>query len=367
MPYLFNAIDTKRPYSVAFCLSSFALCLTFGQPGLARSSPHYTVTDLGILTGPKSEALGINDRGEIVGDADINVKDNTGTYITHAFLWHRGRLRDLGTLGGKGSKATGINNHRQIVGTSDIRGRFEYSFYTWNTHTFVWQHGSMRDLGVSNFVAINNRGEIVTDGSKGGLMLFQHRRRHSFRIPLAFNNAYAPNTGVHYWDGGAAAAINDRGSMTIDTSFSGDEGSYIRFPNGKLWLIVAGTANSIFGINQAGKAVGDIDGVAFLWNKGKIRKLGRLNHELSEAFGINDHDEVVGDVSDVGGNSASGLLYQAAFYWQKGKMHNLNKCIGENRGWKLQTARAINNRGQIVGTGLHNGKTRGFLLTPTTK
>ena len=33
-------------------------------------------------------------------------------------------------------------------------------------------------------------------------------------------------------------------------------------------------------------------------------------------------------------------------------------------GWTLTSATAINNRGQIVGTGLHNGQPRGFLMTP---
>ena len=35
--------------------------------------------------------------------------------------------------------------------------------------------------------------------------------------------------------------------------------------------------------------------------------------------------------------------------------------------WVLTSAMEINNRRQIVGIGLHNGKTRGFLMTPTTK
>ena len=33
-------------------------------------------------------------------------------------------------------------------------------------------------------------------------------------------------------------------------------------------------------------------------------------------------------------------------------------------GWVLVESKGINNRGQIVGTGLHHGKQRGFLLTP---
>jgi probable HAF family extracellular repeat protein len=45
-------------------------------------------------------------------------------------------------------------------------------------------------------------------------------------------------------------------------------------------------------------------------------------------------------------------------------MHDLESMIPEDSGWVLQIARAINNDGQITGTGIHNGATRAFLLTP---
>ena len=38
--------------------------------------------------------------------------------------------------------------------------------------------------------------------------------------------------------------------------------------------------------------------------------------------------------------------------------------IPAGSGWALQSANGINDRGQIVGTGLHNGHTRAYLLTP---
>lgn len=45
-------------------------------------------------------------------------------------------------------------------------------------------------------------------------------------------------------------------------------------------------------------------------------------------------------------------------------MKNLNALIPADSGWALTAATAINDAGQIVGTGILDGQTRAFLLTP---
>ena len=45
-------------------------------------------------------------------------------------------------------------------------------------------------------------------------------------------------------------------------------------------------------------------------------------------------------------------------------MQALDNLIPPNSGWVLEFANAINDHGQITGSGTHNGATRAFLLTP---
>ena len=86
---------------------------------LAAVEVRYTVADLGTLGGSASAAGGINNKGQVVGWA--NLPDDPYTY--HAFLWNgSGPLQDLGTLGGAESRAYGINDGGEIVGWSDMPG-----------------------------------------------------------------------------------------------------------------------------------------------------------------------------------------------------------------------------------------------------
>ncbi|MGA2032058.1 MAG: hypothetical protein ABSG68_07380 [Thermoguttaceae bacterium] len=73
--------------------------------GDAWGSFLYTVTDLGTFGGTISYAEGINDSGQVVGEAQTS---DYGPY--HAFLYSGGSMQDLGTLGGADSWASGAAN-----------------------------------------------------------------------------------------------------------------------------------------------------------------------------------------------------------------------------------------------------------------
>ncbi|MDA7640574.1 hypothetical protein N8787_02960 [Opitutaceae bacterium] len=110
---------------------------------------------IGDLGGSWSEALGVNDFGQVVGLANPS-----SSRYSRAFLWdpESGTI-DLGTLGGSQSIAWGINNVGQVVGWSiDSLGK---------QRAFIWDAANgMRELGLpanlgSRALAINDSGQIT--------------------------------------------------------------------------------------------------------------------------------------------------------------------------------------------------------------
>lgn len=87
------------------------------------------VHDLGTLgTGLRSQAFDINDRWQIVGASQISSADPAAE---HPFLFQNGKMTDLGTLGGISGRALGINERGLIVGdvgrSDDVQVAFLYA------------------------------------------------------------------------------------------------------------------------------------------------------------------------------------------------------------------------------------------------
>jgi probable HAF family extracellular repeat protein len=80
--------------------------------------------------------------------------------------------------------------------------------------------------------------------------------------------------------------------------------------------------------------------------------------DYSNVYGINDAGQLVGFSNAATGNSA--------FLWQNGVMTDLSTVAGvAGTGWSLTEAWAINDVGQIVGSGRNpQGDISAFILTP---
>ena len=119
-----------------------------------------------------------------------------------------------------------------------------------------------------------------------------------------------------------------------------------------------------YGINSQGHVVGDMSLVLFSTNKNAfiyrgsgLENLGTLGGSYSTASDINNSDALVGQSTATDGSLR-------AFLWTDGIMQDLNALISVDSGWVLTKAVAINNFGQIVGEGMHEGAVHAFLLSP---
>ena len=297
--------------------------------------------DIGTLGGSCSYGLGINDLGQITGEADTDNYDTYGNQIMHAFFYSaRTDMEDLGTLLGdsKSSSASGINDSGQVVGqydtgTYDINGLYEF-------HAFLYTPGiGMQDLGnllgdnkSSSANGINGSGQVV-----GGYYI----------------GTYDPteNLIVHAYRYGARTGMKDLGTL------------------------IGGSENSVgVCINDFGQFTGDADtgtydptgmpmAHAFL-NSARtgVKDLGTLGGLWSYGLGINNSGQVVGYSSIA---PVSGSFH--AFLYSNGNMIDLNTLIDPSSGWTLQSGQGINDLGQITGYGVINGQTHAFLMTPVMK
>jgi probable HAF family extracellular repeat protein len=132
------------------------------------------MVDLGTLGGQYSEALGVNDVGDIVGWSEGPHDAN------HAFLYRDGVMHDLGSLGGPSlnSEAHAINNHRQIVGiTNDV---------TINWVPALWESGTWYDLNAlippGSGWTLLGANDINDAGQITGIGYFDDAYQHAFLL-----------------------------------------------------------------------------------------------------------------------------------------------------------------------------------------
>jgi probable HAF family extracellular repeat protein len=270
--------------------------------GTARSTQAARMDGAGWRSLGDGEASDINRVGQVVGF--LNIDTPLGS-LPHATAWDsRGVPRDLGTLSdGAWSQAVAINDRGWIAGYAQARTL---------THAFVWRDAQgMRDLGSlgsgsSYAFAINSSGDVA--GSADGQAVL--------------------------WDAG-----------------------------GHVRILGAGAASLAYAMNDSGLVVGGAGDRGFSWQaRSGVTLLGSMaGTSSSTAVATNDLGQIVGSaaVSD-----SSGLPAFRAVIWQHEQMTDLNSLVDAGTGWQLTRATAINNRGQIVGSGTYHGQARAFMLTP---
>ena len=314
----------------------------------------YSIVDLGTLGTQGSVATGINANGQVSGYSLI------GTNAAHGWRYtSSGGLTDLGSFGGIETRAYGINNAGLVTGYSTTdKGE---------AHGFVSNGGGLTNIGGFGGNAdvfpqhINNAGQIA-----GFSFVGTDDRPFLFTPPnLSLNLGILATETIPAT--AAAYGVNDLGRVVgIGTGSNGLNRAFRSTKSGKLEELgtLGGDESWAYAINNAGQVVGSAsfistDTHAFLFDETTgMSDLGTLGGYTSAAFALNSKGLVVGTAELTSRESR-------AFVWSSSEgMRDLNEFIPVNAGWILSEARGVNDSGQIVGSGLLNGKPSAFLLTP---
>ena len=284
-------------------------------------------------------------------------------------------------------RPAGINNSQVIVGTSE-EGRAAL----WSKRAGLREAAVPSGFTNSEGVGLNDNGLAI-----GNAVDRRATQRQGFSFshdkvtplsgthsrPFAVNNAGqiagesqvpgATKSSAAIWDGAkvtplrdccasVAYGINNR-SVVIGNIYD-KSGRYRAFvwdqAHGLSRIGPESSFSTALAINQAGEILLQVypDDV-MLYRDGEMKRL-ELSDKRPAAHprAINDCDLIVGQYGPFGDADR-------AFVWSQAQgFHDLNDLIGEHKGWVLQAATGINEAGEIVGYGEHNGDDEGFLLIP---
>jgi uncharacterized membrane protein len=354
-----------------------------GQPNSPTSQLRIEATDcweihsLGTFGGDVSYAYDVNDSGQVVGTAAMaptifDPADPPRSYYP-AFVSapNGGALTAIVTDGKWGATAVAINNAGEVVGNTTIGSSFFVGFYvapdgTWhNTLSFAYA----RD--------INNSGQTLWDLTYSYLesAIGPSNQPPNGSDPIGLVDVLVLPALNKLDVDVQAAAFNDNGqvAVTASTSPQSAEGFYTP-PTAYRWssyegsIKLAPNAKQSFAkdINAMGQVVGvltheDNSQQAFVTRRysTSLVMLGQPG-DGNNPTGINNDSQIVGTRNIDG--ITYGYITIPFFVHQTITIDKLAEVTRD--GWSNLRPEAINNRGQVAGTGTIGGFSRAFLLTP---
>lgn len=344
-----------------------------------QKPPQFNITEIGILPGwQASQGTAISNSGTVVGfssSSGFSFSPSATSGTSEGWVYTNGTLTDLGTNGQSVTIPLSVNDPGQVVGLTvgSSGGAISQFFY---------QNGKFQNLqgfpaGVVPF-AINDAGQIsgtLNPGPAGqAAAIWNGHSEVALGLPQGAAVGWANGLSANGQIAGAAASSS---STIVPVVWINGQARTFTLPSGF-------SEGMALAVNNAGVAVGFIfspgssNTHAAMFSNGATIDLGTLSGgQGSVATGINDSGWVVGFGNSSGVDTsgpASGFssltalssLTQSssAFLWINGAIYDLNQLVPSGSGWVLSYAAGINNSGQIVGTGFHNGMQTAFVLTP---
>jgi probable HAF family extracellular repeat protein len=347
----------RQASPMSLLLTSLGLITAICFASSASAQNRYRITRIPAAPGANSSALGVNNKGEVVGYSFLGED-------YRAFLYSASdhSLIDVGSLGGKINAACAINDAGEVTGYSQD-GNGNLLAFVFSRNQQMASLGTLAGASSSEAFGINNSGEVVGDSQSGAQM---HR-------PVLFSNGSAQDLGVGSSSEPEALetafAINDAGQIVGRHSAGNNAFHAFVSANGNTtdFRTLGGANGEALGINKNGVVVGDsdtADGIlhAFVFDHSELKDLGTLPglEKASYARGINNSGEIVGE--------SESADQKRAFLYTKGQLVELDKLaenLSEAGFNSLDVAYDINDNGWIVGYGTTSDNlTAAFVAVP---
>jgi len=298
-------------------------------------------------------ALGLNNRAEVVGEYGMFRDDEFGESLRAFSFSSATNTLDLGWQPDWVTSAVGINNAGQIAVYGSEERPVKFSAFRY-TPGFGFEPLGSFGGEQTETEAINEAGQVTgfSEGPDGRSYVF----RYTDGIGME-------NIGTNFAITSRGFAINDQGWV----AGYGDGYAFLYRDDEGVINVGPGRA---YGINNTGSVVGvswvSPNDRAFVYKNGTLTIVGPdyRPYYFPETIllDINNRDVAVGigwGIYPQDGNKSGALLWNEA-----DGLVRLNSLITEDSGWWLTTAAAINDRGQIVGSGTFQGKNLAYRLDP---
>ncbi|MBI2686236.1 MAG: hypothetical protein HYX27_07965 [Acidobacteria bacterium] len=292
-----------------------------------------------------SSATAISATGAVVGNYQLS----DGTY--RAFLWQGGQVTTLSLpAGATQTWATAIGGSGQAGGYTDS---------LMAPKGLIWDNfGNPVATAGAYIMGLNANGEAagMAIGGDGNGYAFVTRNGVLTSLGQPGGGAWSSANAVNGDGAAAGTAMTAAGALNAFSASSIGATSLLGGLGGESSYATA-ISDSGLVAGHAQTASGSLNAV--VWNGTTALSLGTLGGVNSYAYAVNAAGRVAG-ISDLAGGAGT-----AAFLYDNGLLYDLNALLAPGSGWQLLGAYGMNNSGQIVGRGLHNGVEQAFLLTPS--